>query len=419
MRLNKNGKVSFSIVGFGGRSRAYLNSLINNFKDKIEIKAVCEPDKAKQQELITAYGVKEENIYDYDYQLFDKPRMSDVIIIGTLDHLHYQEVVKFLEKGYDIILEKPIGTSLEEVLKISKEASKYPNQLVAVCHVLRHTKLFNTIKEIIDSNELGEVVDIQHNENIGYYHFAHSYVRGPWRDSKKSSPIIVAKSCHDMDILLYLLGDKHAVKISSFGDNKIFNKKNYTNEMSPYCVDCKIEKTCPYSAIKIYGSKKIKSAVFDLSSVEKIKENLGNSPYGRCVYNCDNDVCDNQVTIIEFTDGVHATFNMSAFTPKINRSIKVMCRYGEIRALEKPYVIETTNFKTGETKIYDLKIKEGGHGGGDEQFIINFMETYMNNKAFNSTLQMSIESHVMAYLAEESRVNNRVINIEERMKEIM
>jgi hypothetical protein len=158
--------------------------------------------------------------------------------------------------------------------------------------------------------------------------------------------------------------------------------------------------------LKIYSSNKIKSVVFDLTSKETFEEELQNSPYGRCVFNCDNDVVDHQVTIIEFEDGITATFNLSAFTSNVKRTLKIMCEYGEIRACEKPYVIEVHNFKTGTVEKIDIEVNQGGHGGGDENFMNDFMKQYLNDKKFSSTLEMSIESHIMAFLAEESRVNN-------------
>ena len=166
-----------------------------------------------------------------------------------------------------------------------------------------------------------------------------------------------------------------------------------------------LKKNVLFSAIKIYSSNKIKSMVFDLSSVEKIKKHLGSTPYGRCVYNCNNDVVDHQSTIIEFDNGITATFNISAFTPKITRTLKIMCQYGEIRACEKPYLVEVTNFKTEKTEEYKIETSSTGHGGSDKKFVINFMESYLNNEKFISTLSSAVESHILAFLAEKSRIN--------------
>jgi len=401
--MNK-GSVTFAIIGLGGRGSVYLNALEEGFKGDYALVAIAEPDKSKQEYIKNKYGLPDNRIFDTDEELLSQERLADVAIVSTQDKLHKDEVLKLLEKGYDIILEKPISTNLDEVMEIYKYSQQYPKQAVVVCHVLRYTKFFNAIKKIIESKQLGNVVTISHNENIGYYHYAHSYVRGPWNNSDTSAPLSATKSCHDFDILLYLLGNKKAQRVASFGELSYFCNKNFDPEkMADYCVDCKVEKTCPYSALKIYGGKKIKSVVFDLSSVDKVRENMGSSRYGRCVFNCDNNVVDHQSTIIEFDDGVTATFTLSAFTAKVNRTLKVTCERGEIRAAEKPYVVEFTDFLTGETKNINLDITEGGHGGGDKGFITEFMRGYQNDEELASTLSQSVESHVMAFLAEKSR----------------
>ena len=189
--------------------------------------------------------------------------------------------------------------------------------------------------------------------------------------------------------------------------------------MAEKCVSCPQKDVCAYSAVRIYGTKKIKSIVFDMSSAEKINESLGNNKYGRCVFKCDNNVCDHQSSSILFDDGVTATFSLSAFTAKVNRSIKIMCEYGEIRGIEKPYIIETTDFRTDKTTVIDLDIAEGGHGGADKDFMKTFMDKYVQSLPMESSLDKSIESHVMALFAEKSRLNGgQVQNVEEFMRGI-
>lgn len=209
-----------------------------------------------------------------------------------------------------------------------------------------------------------------------------------------------------MDILLYLLGaDSHAQRVASFGSLGVFRPERFDSKtMAPRCIDCPQQAVCPYSAVRIYSSKKIKSVVFDMSGVEQIRQSLGDTPYGRCVYQAGNNVVDHQSTILSFAGGVTATFNLSAFTAKVNRSLKVMCEYGEIRAAEKPYCIETTSFFDDSTEQEQLDIAEGGHGGGDKAFMQHFMQSYLRQIPFSTTLENSIESHVMSLLAERSRL---------------
>ena len=406
MRLSKD-IVTISIVGAGSRATGYINALEKYYHGKFTVVAVADPDIKKRKYYQEKYNIKEENLFN-GYAEFNKmPRLSDVVIIGTLDDIHFEPAISALEKGYDLILEKPISMSLEESVAVGNCAEKYPNQMVAVCHVLRHSPFFRKLKEIITSKELGKIVDIQHTENIGYYHFAHSYVRGNWRNTDIAAPISVAKTCHDFDILLYLLGENHHCEyISSMGELTYFNHNNFDkNKMSKKCFDCKIEKDCPYSALKIYNSGKIRSVVFDHSTAENFIKNLDELGYGRCVFACDNNVPDHQVTILKFTNGVHATFNMTAFSNTIHRSIKIMCEKGEIRGHEKLGIVEVTKFGE-EPIVINIPKSEGGHNGADEGFVQNFMESYLKGTHFDSKIEDSIESHVVAFAAEESRIRN-------------
>lgn len=403
----KQGRVTFSVVGLGGRASAYLSALQELYPNEHQVVAVADPDPVKQARARNDYGLQDNQIFDTDLDLMEQPRLSDVAIVATQDKLHLRDIRGLLAKGYDLILEKPVATTLEELQEIAAVSKSFPDQMVAVCHVLRHTVFFGEIRRILESGRFGPVVSIQHNENIGYYHFAHSYVRGPWNNSETSGPLTLTKSCHDMDILLYLLENTHCQQISSYGALSIFNRDHYDPAtMAPMCVDCPQNESCAFSAPKLYSSGKIKSVVFDLSSVDKVRKNLGTSPYGRCVYHCDNNVVDHQSTAIQFDNGVTATFSLSAFSAKVNRSLKIMCQFGEIRAIEKPYLIETTDFRTDETTVTELDIRDRGHGGGDKAFVKDFMESYLHGVPFNSTLEHAIESHAMALLAEESRKDN-------------
>lgn len=403
MRLtNKTQKLTFIVIGAGNRSGEYLKAMEKYYQGRYEVVGVFEKNETIRNTYKTRYHLADNQLFDDYKKLSEFDRLADVAIIGTPDDLHFEPAMIALEKGYDLILEKPISKTLEETIKIGELGKKHPDQIVAVCHVMRHSPWIRKIKEIIDSKELGEIVDIQHNENIGYYHFAHSYVRGNWRNTDVAAPIIVAKSCHDMDMLLYFLNEKSCKRVSSMGSLAFFNHDHYTKGMSPKCITCSVERTCPFSALKIYGEKKIKSIQFDTSTNDILISKLAESPYGRCVFQSDNNVPDHQVTILEFDGGVHATFNMSAFSNKIHRTMKIMCQYGEIRATEIGRVIEVTKF--GQDPVTIIPDTFGGyHGGADEGFVQNFMKSYLDNEPFDSTLDRSIQSHVMAFAAEASR----------------
>jgi len=270
MQTTKDRKITFSIIGLGGRANVYLSALEKHFPGKFQIVAIADPDRQKQDKFRRRCNIPTELVFDSDTAFLMRNKLSDIAIVSTQDQLHFKEVKCLVEKGYDIILEKPIASSLEETIALYQVARLHPECRIAVCHVLRYTKFFQTIRTQIKSGRIGKIINIQHNENIGYYHFAHSYVRGPWRNTAKSSPLIVAKSCHDMDILLYLPDGLHARKISSFGSLSYFCHANFDeSKMADSCLDCSIETSCPYSAKKIYSGDKIKSVLFDLSSVTR------------------------------------------------------------------------------------------------------------------------------------------------------
>lgn len=406
MRMTKETeKITISVVGAGNRADIYLDELKKRYPNDFVINGFFDPNPKRKEYFKNKYNVKEENCFKGIDDFIKMDRISDVVIIATLDDMHFQPTIHALKKGYDIILEKPISMTLDETVAIGKVAENYPNQLVAVCHVLRHTPFFSTIKKIIDSKELGKPIVINHNENVGYYHYAHSYVRGNWRNTNISSPFIVAKSCHDMDIMLYLLGEKNSLRLSSMGDLNFFKPENkhYESEVADF----------PYDAEKIYSGDLIKSVVFNKTTSETLKEDLKNTNYGKSVFESDNNVADHQVTIIEFEGSVHASFTLSAFTNRNYRSIKVMCEFGEIIARQDINEIIVQPFGKEARTINPEKIASG-HGGGDALFMINFMETYLNGKEFDSTLAKSIQSHVMAFAAEESRINKgKMIDIRE------
>jgi predicted dehydrogenase len=402
MRISAvNSKITISIVGGGHRARIYIDALNRTHPNSFVVTHLFDPDPYSVNYFKENYQV--ENIYNSLDDFLKLDRISDVVIIATLDYQHYLPAKHALQKGYDIILEKPICLTLEETLELKKY--KKENQLVAVCHVLRHSLFFMKIKELIQNNIIGKVINIQHNEDIGFYHYAHSYVRGNWRNTNIASPLVVAKSCHDFDILLYLV-DKSCLRLASFGSLKHFTKENYDSKtMAPLCSDCPQVETCPYSAVRAYTNEMSKWLNFDRTSKENLIKDLNKRGYGKCVYNCDNNVADHQVTILEFAEGVTATFNLSAFTNDIDRTIKIMGEFGEIRGTFNNPVIEVHLFGK---PAYTIKIEnpyKSDHNGSDDIIMEHFYDTYINNKPFASSFEQSIESHIMAFKAEESRLN--------------
>ena len=410
-------KITVAVVGAGARGMHAYAPYFKHHEELGKVVAVAEPHDIRRDICVKEHNIESENVFKTWEDLLEKERLADAIIIANNDESHYEPTKMALEKGYHVLLEKPMSNKLEDIVKLGELAKQYPNQVFMICHVLRYTTFFSKLKEIVDSKELGELVSIQHNENIGYWHFAHSFTRGNWRNSNETSPLILAKSCHDMDILLWLTGKK-CNNISAFGHLTHMRDKNFKEGMADRCLDCKVEERCPYSAKKLYLSDKpiFAKVVHPVPSKENLEEALRTGPYGRCVYKCDNNVVDHMVTILEFEDDITATFNLSAFTEECNRTIKLMFTHGEVGGNHVKNIIEVKKFeKFGENTIETIipEEVEGGHGGGDYGIMEDFVKLVSENGGEGRTsAKKSVESHIMAFAAEYSRLNKEVVNIE-------
>ncbi|MFB5763197.1 Gfo/Idh/MocA family protein [Paenibacillus medicaginis] len=408
--------MKLALIGAGQRGMIYSRHACQS----AEIVAVVEPDDSRRKAAADEFRIPPDKQFAAVDEFYGLGRMCDAIIISSMDRDHYAQTMEALELGYDILLEKPISPSPEECLRINEKANKKGCKVI-VCHVLRYTNFFAEMKRIIDSQELGKIITIQHNENIGNFHMAHSFVRGNWRRSDLSSPIIMQKSCHDMDILSWLV-DSDAKRISSYGSLTYFKEENAPAGSAERCLDCKVAAECRFDARKAYlpvrGQWPATVVAADQTE-EALLQALQTSPYGHCVYRMDNDVCDHQVTLIEFKNGVTATFNLSGFTNTMCRTIKIMCEHGEIRGDDAQNVIEVTRFNSNmveanqQTVIRPASLS-GGHLGGDTGLMNDFLDN-LNKPDFSSrsSIDRSVESHMMAYAAEEARVTGTVIDLDQ------
>ena len=407
-------------LGAGSRGNVYGNYAVE-YPNQLDIVGVAEPIAIRNERYTKKHNIPESNRFKTWEDVFKRPKFADAIIISTPDDLHYGPCMAALKMGYDVLLEKPISPSEQEcrdILALTKKTGR----IVAVCHVLRYAPYFVKLRELIQTGTIGEVVSMQHFEPIEHIHMSHSYVRGNWHDSKKTTPIILAKSCHDLDIIKWMLG-KQSQKIQAFGNLKWFRKENAPAGSTPRCTDgCAVEGTCPYSALKIYYRNRQRTYVFDLPE-EKEKQGdailyyLKTTNYGRCVYKMENDQCDHYVTNILFEDGVTASFSMEAFTPWGGRRTRIMGSMGFIEGDMNKFTIY--DFRTGTSKVFESKAldvenyKNEGHGGGDWRLVADWVQAVSRKDAslLTSTIDASIESHVMCFDAEKSRKENKIVEI--------
>ncbi len=399
-------------LGAGNRGNVYGN-FASKYPRAIKIVGVAEPIEIRNKRYCQQHSISPMNSFETWEDVFDRPKFADAIIITTPDDLHYGPCMQALEMGYDVLLEKPIAPTEQECKDILELAER-KGSIVAVCHVLRYAPYFVELRKYIQEGKIGELVSLQHFEPIEHVHMAHSFVRGNWHNSKATTPIILAKSCHDMDIIRWLV-DQPCTKVSAFGDLKWFQKDNKPEGATARCMDgCAIEKECPYSALKIYHRDRQRTYVFDLPEDkalhgDAILEYLRTTNYGRCVYQMENDQPDHYVMAMEFEKGITASFNMEAFTSYHGRRTRIMGSHGDIVGDMKKFV--HTDFLTGEKTEWEMD--SDGHGGGDWKLMADWVKavSLQNKSILSSSINASVESHLMAFMAEESRLNAKTVTL--------
>ncbi|WP_054028344.1 Gfo/Idh/MocA family protein [Bacillus sp. FJAT-28004] len=414
-------QITVALIGAGLRGGVYTGYALNNPLD-MKVVAVAEPDARRRLSLQKDHGIDDEMCFEKWEELLDAEVSADAVLICTQDKMHFEPTIQALEAGYHVLLEKPMSASFEECILMQEQAEKH-NRVLTICHVLRYTRFFQTLKSLLDEGKIGRLMSISHNENVGYWHQAHSFVRGNWRNESESSPMILAKSCHDMDILLWLAG-ADCSSLNSYGALSHF-KSDQAPEGAPLrCLDgCPAADTCAYYAPKVYLTNHpgwMDMAISNDLSYEARYQALLTGPYGRCVYHCDNDVVDHQVVSMEFDNEVTAVFTMTAFTKECDRTIKLMGTKGEIRGSMEKNEIEILYFGTGRRELITFTDQGGhaGHGGGDYGLMRDFVHVIRKNGSQDTltSAAKSVESHMMAFAAERSRKEKRVVRLDEFIK---
>jgi len=417
--MNKSDSLKIVGIGCGGRTRTYMG-LASRQPEKFQLVGAADPVSARldllEKECGHPPGFRR---FANDKELLAADKFADVVIIGTQDADHAEPCLAAMEKGYDIVLEKPIATSVEDIRRIH-EASRRLGRKVLVCHVLRYTPFYRKAREIVASGVLGEIVAIRATEGVEPWHQSHSYVRGHWAVTGKGSPMIIAKSCHDLDIILWLMNDR-CERVSSFGSLKYFRAEQAPPGATLRCTDgCPHVGTCQYDAHRYLGEKrKWLGYVFDAADTatdEEIRQWLATGPWGRCVYHCDNDAVDRQVVAMEFSRGGTALLTMTAFSH--GRDLEIFGTRGVLRGGEAIKTDTGSDFIVqphgGNAERLDVDFPEGGydgHAGGDSGFVSALYEEMhsVSPEAMTSSISVSVESHYIGFAAEESRRTGQTI----------
>ncbi|MFC7681136.1 Gfo/Idh/MocA family protein [Paenibacillus sp. GCM10028914] len=393
------------LIGAGVRGANVYAPYARNHPEQLQFAAVAEPDPIRRSSFAIDYDIPNEHVYEDWRDVLRKPRFADAVWICTQDRMHFEVAMAALQQGYHVLLEKPISPSPLECLELEETARK-SNRLLTICHVLRYTPFWSGIHKIVENGDIGKVVDIQLRENIGYAHMAHSYVRGKWNKAETASPMILAKSCHDLDLISWIM-DEECTRLSSFGSLLHFRKDQAPEGATERCSDgCPHVNSCCYVDYRYYmgeGRRRAQHFSDDLSD-SMIRNLLPHTPYGRCVYHCDNDVVDHQNVNLQFRNGATASFSLSAFTHDSSRTVQISGTRGEIRGNMANQSFTVYSFADGGST--DIQVEDGGREGTDRmlQEFCDQVQLFTGNSLTSASA--SLQSHMMAFAAEESRLGD-------------
>lgn len=449
------------LIGAGQRGMEAYAPYARLHPDELEFVAVAEPDEGRRQAFAEQYHIPVEHQYESWEPLLDQPTLGDVALVCTQDWQHTQPAVAAMQAGYHVLLEKPMANKLDEC-RLLYQVSKDTGRQLHICHVLRYTPHFMKMRELVESGVLGEIIQVDHRENVSFWHMAHSYVRGNWRNREESSPMILAKCCHDLDILPWVLG-QDCLSLASSGDLLHFRAEKAPEGAPPRCLDgCPVAETCPYYAPYFYlqmtpfwrsvadtsrGLIHWASATYSNNPAmikavswafpplrqmtdyqgwpltvlaqdptpENILKALQEGPYGRCVYHCDNDVVDHQVVMMTFSEGANVTLTMHGHSHFEHRSTIIEGSHGRLTAVfgNGGARISVDEHRSDWHAEFDTSAEIGaGHGGGDLRLVAHFLHSVREGDteaALQGTLE-ALQSHLLAFAAEESRLNRQFID---------
>ena len=419
-------KLTVALIGAGNRGQTYTDLMKD---ERFQVVAVAEPIDARREYIKNTHNIPEEMCFTTWEDFVKLPKCADMAIVSTMDRMHFEPAMKLISMKYDLLLEKPAAPTAEECLELAK-AAKENGVKILVCHVLRYSPFFGKLKELIDAGEVGKIISIHHDECVGNRHQSHSFVRGNWGNAEESSCMILQKSCHDMDILQWLIGSP-CKQVQSFGSLSYFTPENAPAGAPDYCIEgCPEAETCYYNAVKLYLEDEknlwFREAASQLKNPtqEQMEQTLRSTQYGKCVFKCNNNVVDHQVVNLEFENGATASFNMSAFN-KGGRHIRIMGTKGEIWGDMSKGIIDLYRFSTREHELIDPSSRKltdsitDGHGGGDGG-IVGVLHKYLTEGYEGdllSEIEISVQNHMIAFAAEKSRLEGgRVVSLSEYTK---
>lgn len=402
-----------AVIGAGNRATKYAE-YARLYPERLQLVAVVEINGLRRRHLARAFGVAEERCFASHEAFFAAQIEADMVLIATPDHLHFEPTIKAIQAGYHILLEKPIAQRLEECKEIARQAKEHGVR-VSICHVLRYHPYFQKIHDLVHSGKLGKLVSMHHTVCVGLDRGTHSYVRGVFRREADSSPMLLAKCCHDVDFMVWLT-DQPCKRISSFGSLRWFRPENAPEGSAERCVNCSVEATCPFSACDLYRTRRDWISNFDVEDGESLSEaierELQEGMHGRCVYHCDNDVVDRQTATMEMADGSVFNLMIDLFTRDDDRKTTILLTDGEIVGDENH--LRVRYFRPEREEVFDFSEVNNTpfHAGADLRTVEEFLLAIHNPEhPLLTDIEVSIESHHICYAAEESRHKGQVVTL--------
>lgn len=426
----QNKPITAIIVGAGHRSFVYSKLALTN-PEMLKIVGVADPNPVRRKKAMETFGFGEDMCFESAQELAKKGKIADTVINGTMDEQHLETAIPLLDAGYDMLLEKPFAPNEDEMRQIV-ECARKNNSKVMICHVLRYTPFYYGIKERIVNGEIGDIINIQTTEHVSYHHLSTSYIRGKWANKDKChTTMLLAKCCHDLDIMMWMMADTKPTQISSFGGKFQFKPENAPKNAGTICMkDCPLVDKCVYSTKRLYIDHPDRWAFYVWDALEG-KENItiedkialmkSDSPYARCIYKCDNNVVDHQSVLINFANGATGTHNMVGGSAEPRRNIHIIGTKGEIfgNFEDSKFTVLKINPSPDahneecDVEEVDLRVTGdmvgayGGHGGGDERLAEDFVKYIRGEKPSLACTSIfdSVAGHLSVYLADESREN--------------
>ncbi|MFQ5698942.1 MAG: Gfo/Idh/MocA family protein [Myxococcota bacterium] len=415
------GAVDTVIVGCGQRGRHVFGAWARRHPGRLRVVAIAEPLADRRQAMAREHDLDPDACFEDWQALLHGPRRAAAAIIATGDTLHAAPAQAALERGYDVLLEKPIATTPEDCVQVIQTAARCEG-LLEIAHVLRYTPFYARVHQVVRSGRLGRLVRIDLREHIAHWHMTHSYVRGKFRKREIAAPIVLAKSCHDLDLLCWL-GDAPARRVTSFGSLSHYRQDRAPEGAPERCTQgCPVQPDCIHDAVHFYLDPDERLARLwpwsDVSSdptAEARRRALESGPYGRCVYRCDNDVPDHQEVTIELESGACASFALHGHATHETRTIRISGTRGELRGRLQGGVIEVS--RHGSLEVEEIRLEDGGigHFGGDEGLLDHFTDIVARGAwdEARTSGRTSLESHLIGFAAERARLEGRVVEMAE------